>query len=333
MINSVRLKSFGPIGELQVGSLQRVNLLIGRNGVGKSFLLKALYSAMKTVEQTQRGKEIRGSKEILLDKLHWTFQTSPIGNLVRKGDNMLEFEMHGDDGALSYSFGPSTSKQIVTMNNRFSPRSANSVYIPAKEVLSLQNIITDSRDRYAEFGFDDTYVDLARALLPTSKGKNYQAFADARHRLADEIQGKLEYDTEKGEWRFRDQHNRSYELSITSEGVKKIAIIDLLLGNRYLSNNSIVFIDEVEANLHPAWASRFLEIVISLAQAGVQFFLSTHSYLVVKKLYILAHREQMDIPAISFEETGISVSNLKEEFPDNSIIREAIRLYDEETNL
>jgi len=45
---------------------------------------------------------------------------------------------------------------------------------------------------------------------------------------------------------------------VTAEGIKKIAILDTLLGNRYLDTSSIVFIDEPEAALHPQAVSQSL---------------------------------------------------------------------------
>ncbi len=47
MINSVELKNFGPIENLDWQNLGKINLVIGNNGCGKSFILKALYVAMR----------------------------------------------------------------------------------------------------------------------------------------------------------------------------------------------------------------------------------------------------------------------------------------------
>ena len=74
MLKSVEISSFGPIDKAECNDLGRINLFIGHNGSGKTFLLKALYSALRTVEIYRRGKEQRSEKEILSDKLYWTFQ-------------------------------------------------------------------------------------------------------------------------------------------------------------------------------------------------------------------------------------------------------------------
>ena len=265
-INSISASSLGPISSLSATKLQNINLIIGRNGAGKTFLLKALYASLKTVEQYKRGQEIHSDKEILANKLYWTFQ-SLLGNLVKKGDNTLSFEICADKKqCLKFSFGTSTTKQIQNVHNTFNTRSEdNTIFIPAKEILSLMTIIIDSRNRYSEFGFDDPYLDLANALSPTYKGRNYKAFSEARASLENTIGGKLEYDVEKKQWQFRDIYKRVYEVNITSEGVKKLAILELLLGNHYLSANSVIIIDEIEMGLHPEALSALAQVMQEIA--------------------------------------------------------------------
>lgn len=333
MIKSFNINNLGPISHLECNSLGRINLIIGPNQSGKTFLLKALYSALKTVEQHKRGKENRTDKEILSDKLYWTFQTESLGNIVKKGETSLSFSMKSCRGEqFVFSFGPSTTKKVPVDTNTFEPTDSNVVFIPAKEIISIRDIIIDLRER-SEFGFEEPYSDLAKSLKKTYKGRNYKAFSEARQNIINMIGGRLDYDETKKEWLFRDSSRRVYEVSSTSEGVKKVSILDVLLGNHYLDNNSIIIIDEIEANLHPAMINRFLDTIQLLAEAGLQFFISSHSYFVIKRLYIMAHRTNMSIPVLSFDEGQCIVSNLRDEMPKNPIIDESIALYRDEISL
>ena len=333
MIKHISIENLGPIFQLNSGKLDRINLVIGPNQSGKTFLLKALYAGLKTVELYKRGKENRIDKEILSDKLYWTFQASELGNIVRKGENTMSFTMVSDKNEeLTYSFGPSTSKQASIDKNTFTPRSSNTVFIPAKEILSIRNIILDAKEDN-QFGFEEPYSDLAKALNRTLKGKNYDSFAQARDIVSNMVGGRLEYNEEKKEWQFRDKDRRVYEVATTSEGVKKLSILDILLGNRYLDNHAVIIVDEIEANLHPSMISQFLEAIFMLAESGVQFFIATHSYFVIKRLYILAHRKDMNIPVLSFDKGACAVGNLKDEMPQNPIIDESIALYKDEISL
>lgn len=333
MLNRVRLDNFGPLSSLDWSSLGHINLVLGENGSGKTFLLKALYSALKTLEEYKRGDDNRTASEILADKLYWTFQIDKIGDMVSKGaDKPLQFHAEVDKRAFSYSFGKDTTRQITAMENHVVPLSSNSIFLPAKEVLSLQQIILTSRERDKVFGFDDTYYDLARALrqAPT-KGKNYAHFANSRKKLEDILGGKIEFDEASSRWLYK-KGNQRFPIGVTAEGVKKIAILDTLLGNRYLDKDSVIFIDEPESALHPAAISKFLEIVSLLAKTGIQFFMASHSYFVVKKLFLLA-QSGVSISVITHEQGQWRPSSLKDERPDNAIIDESIRLYQEELEL
>lgn len=335
MLNRVELRNFGPLTQLNWPELGRINLVIGGNGTGKTFLLKALYTAMRSLEEYQRGNEQRTDAEILVDKLRWTFQVEKIGDLVSKGNNQrLNCKIIFNDRIFEYSFSENATKKISILINTVPSRSSNSIFLPAKEVLSLHHIILKSREEDKVFGFDDTYLDLARALhQPTTMGRNYKEFAKSRANLEQIIGGKVEYDDSSRSWQFKNKRNQKFNIGATAEGVKKIAILDTLLGNRYIKKDSIIFIDEPESALHPVAISKFLDIVAMLADRGIQFFLASHSYFVVKKLFLIAQEKQLSIPIISADGEAWVTDDLNNGMPDNSIVDESIRLYREEVGL
>jgi energy-coupling factor transporter ATP-binding protein EcfA2 len=367
MINSVQLKNFGPLAELDWQNLGLINLVIGNNGCGKSFLLKAIYSAVRTLEDYKRGDNPNSLERILFDKLCWTFELPPqnfrdflITHSCQDEDE-LSFSIELNNKNCCYIFGPSilSEELFKSIDCTIPPREANSVFIPAKEILAFYSLILKSRQIDKRFGFDDTYLDLALALQekpsifpikfifdeknqtikelnlnadnPT-KGHNSNAFNQSRLLLEKIVGGTVELDEGDGRWYFR-KGATTFPISVTAEGIKKIAILDILLGNGYLSEKSIVFIDEPESNLHPEAISKFLDIAAILAKHGIQFFIASHSYAVVKKLFLIAQQQQLSIPVLSKEGDAWQQSNLLHDFPDNPIIDESIRLYEEEVDL
>lgn len=335
MINSISLKNFGPLTDVQWQALGKINLIIGGNGSGKTFLLKAIYSSLRTLEEYKRGNEQRSAADILLEKLYWTFQPEKIGDLVTKGaDSPLSSSIVFDQQTFSYAFGKDTSKHIASIENHVQPRDSNSIFLPPKEVLSLQHIILSSREQEKLFGFDDTYYDLAKALrIATSKGNNYKEFAQSRRQLKQIINGTIEYEESSSRWLFVKGRHK-FPIGVTAEGIKKIAILDTLLGNRYLNTESVVLIDEPESALHPEAISKLLDIIAMLAERGIQFFMASHSYFVVKKLLLIAQQRKWSIPVISATVDGTwQCDDLKNGMPDNPIIAESIRLYSEEVEL
>lgn len=334
MINSIEMKNFGPIAELAWPNLGKINLIIGENSTGKTFLLKAMYSAMRTLEEYKRGNEPRSAAEILANKLYWTFQPEKIGDLVSKNsEGALSFKLTLEDRIFDYSFGKDTTSKVISIENHTLPRSSNSIFLPAKEVLSLHHIILKSREEDKIFGFDDTYLDLVRALrnLP-SQGKNYPEFVKSRRSLEDLLGGKIQYDDTSNRWQFK-KGKQKFPIGVTAEGIKKIAILDTLLGNRYLDKNSIIFIDELESALHPVAITKLLDIIAMLADCGIQFVIASHSYFVVKKLFLIAQEQKLSIPVLSKQADEWQLSDLKDEIPDNPIVSESIRLYQQEVEL
>lgn len=336
MINSVKINNFGPISGLEWQHLGNINLIIGKNGKGKTFLLKALYTAIKTLEEYKRGNDKTSLNDILQNKLYWTFQPDKkIGDLVtKKAASELTFTITLDNNIFSYCFGKDTTQKIQTIENQVPLQERQSIYLPAKEVLSLFSVILQSRDHDKIFGFDDTYYDLVRALqkMPM-RGKFSKDIASARQALSSLLQGRIEYDEQTKAWQFNNTDRQKFPIGVTAEGIKKISILDTLLGSRYLVPGSVVFIDEPESALHPGAISNFMEIISLLSAAGIQFVIATHSYFVIKKLYLISQEKKTSIPVLSMEDGKSEIYDLLDGMPENSIIKESINLYQEEINL
>jgi AAA15 family ATPase/GTPase len=333
MIKSARLENFGPIDTLNVDRFGKLNVVIGRNGCGKTVLLKALYAMIRAREEWGRGDDRREFPDVLSDKFYWTFQVGKLGELVRKGaGNRLQAAITMTDGTvLDFDFGMDTSKKISPRHENLQHREENSVFLPPKEVLTLSQVILKSAVQDKTFGFDATYSDLVLALQnPKVRGRNDDALMPSRQMFEKMFQGKIEYDVHKEQWVYR-QGNARFSINITAEGIKKVAILDTLLGNRFLSPKSVVFIDEPESALHPEAITRFLDIVHTLSMQGIQFFMATHSYYVVKKMHLLALEHGMSIPILVKDTSKPWVlADLKDGVPENEIINESIRLYDQE---
>ena len=260
MIKRFDIENFGPIKKASFDNLQNINLIVGKNGSGKTFLLKVLYSTIKSQEEFGRGDDKRDFSEVLADKIYWTFQAEKLGDLVARGaGNRLKVSVSmSDNTALAYEFGQDTTKKIVPIHNNLNTRPFNSIFLPPKEVLTLEKVILKSAIQDRAFGFDATYSDLALALRnPTQRGRNYDAFKKSRELLETMFEGKVEFDTQSDKWIYK-QGGSKFSIMTTAEGVKKIAILDTLLGNRYLTPESVIFIDEPESALHPTAIIKFM---------------------------------------------------------------------------
>ena len=122
-------------------------------------------------------------------------------------------------------------------------------------------------------------------------------------------------------------------MGVTAEGIKKLSTLDILLQGNYISRNSKIFIDEPEASLLPRAVSDLIDIITLLSKVEIQFFIATHSNFVITKLLINATKNKISIPIISFLNENIEYGNLLNGMPENLIIDESVRLYEEEVEV
>lgn len=335
-IESVKMENYGNIRLFECDTFSNINLIIGENATGKTFILKALYSAIRSMEDYKRGDDIRSMNEILSEKLRWTFQVDKLGDIANRSANRpLSFNLKTshETNSLEYQLSQSANTKVGSVIAPNEQKTGNSVFIPAKEVLSLFSVILKSREVDKAFGFDDTYYDLAKALrIAPSKGKNFSVFAKARTELKNVINGKVDYDENNGKWYYKNKNGQKFSIGATAEGVKKISIMDRLLANGYLNKESVLFIDELEAALHPKAICEFLDMITVIShEMGIQVFISTHSYFVIKKLFLIALKYPGEVTCISLSrDKEPQINNLSDGMPNNSIIQTSIDLYKEE---
>ena len=126
----------------------------------------------------------------------------------------------------------------------------------------------------------------------------------------------------------------------TAEGIKKIGILSRLMRNRRLTpaGGSVLFVDEPEVNLHPKAIILFAEMLHEFARSGIQVFLTTHSYILLKRLEQLARQHATDYGLLDLRKSdgqGVTgtVTLLADGLPQNPIVEESLRLFDLDVEL
>jgi predicted ATPase len=126
-------------------------------------------------------------------------------------------------------------------------------------------------------------------------------------------------------------------MSQVAEGIKKIGIFTRLIQNGELRRNSVLFIDEPETNLHPAAARALVRMLHDMSLAGVQIFLATHSYFILKQLELVSrqHRTQVRLCALTNQDGQVTGSfhDLAAGMPPNEIVEESLAMGEEDVDL
>ncbi len=276
-ITRLRLVRFTAFEDLTLDFSPTVNVFVGANGTGKTHLMKVVYAAC----------DITKSQVGFVEKLVRVFlpaEGAP-GRLVKRygQSTRCTIEIFRGERNLKASFSNHTrvpGSAAVSGLKEWRASPVEAVYIPVKEMLANA---PGFRSLYAqrEIHFEEIYADIVdRALLPVLRGP-----MDARRRrLLEILQGAIEGRVQqKNEHFFLRNKQGNLEFTLLAEGFRKLGLLWLLIQNGTLLEGSVLFWDEPETNLNPSLFGKLIEILLELSRGGVQIFVATHDYLILKE--------------------------------------------------
>ena len=285
-LTNVRLFQFTAFKHLEVGFSPGINVLVGENGTGKTHLMKVCYAAC----------DVSNTGASFADKLINVFLPSGriLGRLVpsQRGGAKCEVEICKKDIRLSARFTSRTKvagSVKVSGVSRWANHPNRSVFIPVKEMLANApgfRSLYGQREIHFEAIYDDI---LERAYLPLPRGR---VETDRQHLFPDlenAIEGRVTIKNE--EFFLRSDQGRNLEFSLLAEGIRKLGLLWILIRNGSLPRGSVLFWDEPETNLNPRLFGVVIDVLLGLQRAGVQIFLATHDYVILKELDLRRERE------------------------------------------
>ncbi len=283
MMKSLKFQNFTAFDLLDISFSPGVNLLIGENGTGKTHVLKAVYAAC----------DITKSKKGFAEKINDVFYPSgkQIGRLVKRAktssNGSLEISRAMPDGKVvsiklsltSHMLTPNKAKVTgatkIWLENPF-----ESVFIPVKDMMANAPAF---RSLYAtrNIHFEEVYADIIdRAFLPALKGPTEHQRSKLLGILQAAMDGKV---ITKNEEFFLKNKQGELEFTLLAEGFRKLGLLWLLIQNGTLLSGSALFWDEPETNLNPRLMQTVVNILMQLQRLGVQIFVSTHDYVLLKE--------------------------------------------------
>lgn len=276
-ITRLKLRQFTAFREIDVRTISGINVIVGGNGTGKTHLMKAAYAAC----------DISKTRGEFPEKILRTFLAKNIGRLVRQPRGQspsCRIEVFRGDLRLLSSFSrhaqlPSQPK--VTGADAWCENPVESVYIPVKEVLANAPGI---RSHYlqGEIHLEETDVDIIDCACRSPLREDLDAH---RKKVLSDLQRMMGgmVNTVDEEF-FLENKQGVIDFSLLSEGIRKLGLLSLLIQNGTISPRSILFWDEPESNLNPRLFKKLIEILFQLQEMGVQIFIATHSYVMLKEL-------------------------------------------------
>lgn len=284
MLTRIQFDKFTAFENLDVKFSPGINVFIGENGTGKTHILKAAYAACDFT--------VTGTSFAL--KLNNVFYPSgkKIGRLVNriKGSRECKMEVsriEDDNEAMSISIrftNHTTLPDKATVSGKvkaWQTKQLNTVYIPVKDMMANAPGFKSLYEK-REIHFEEIYADIiSKAFLPVIKGPMDRT----RKRLIAMLQHAMEGTvTTRNEEFFMMGRDGTIEFTLLAEGYRKLGLLWLLIRNETLQSGSILFWDEPEANLNPRLLKAVVEILLELQRIGVQIFIATHDYVLLKEL-------------------------------------------------
>ncbi len=120
-----------------------------------------------------------------------------------------------------------------------------------------------------------------------------QKLDEFKDNITELLGGFIYYDDEKEEFFFK-KGDEDYSMNDTASGVKQLGIIQMLLSNRKLTENSFLIMDEPEVNLHPEWQVKFAElIVLMIKELDISIFINSHSPQFIEALEVYSAKYEL----------------------------------------
>ena len=291
MLEKIKFEKFTAFEKLEVMFSPGINIFVGENGTGKTHILKAAYAAC----------DIAKSKGGFAEKINNVFYPSgkQIGRLVKRSsvssNGSLEVVRRLDNGkkiALRLSLSNHTTRpdkaKISGSPKAWTESPTEAAYIPVKDMMANA---PGFRSLYEEreIHFEEIYVDIIRkAFLPLRKGPTDKPRRHLLESLQEAMDGKVVAKNE--EFFLRSKHGE-LEFTLLAEGFRKMGLLWILIQNGTLLNGSVLFWDEPETNLNPRLMKTVVGILLEFQRLGVQLFLTTHDYVILKEFDLKAKKD------------------------------------------
>lgn len=93
-------------------------------------------------------------------------------------------------------------------------------------------------------------------------------------------------------------------MPLVAEGLRKLAMLARLISTGVLLEKGYLFWDEPETNLNPKLIKVLAASIMQLCQQGIQVFIATHSYFLLKELDLLSKQHSVAQRFLSLVSSG-----------------------------
>jgi AAA15 family ATPase/GTPase len=307
-ITAIELSNVRGFRKLEKTELsESINIFIGANNSGKSTIINAIFKLQKVDSLTRRDITIGESTGEI--NLHIKGNHLPNFTTNPSHSPKIQFNLLNDPGIIILNTG---SSQALRTIQPVEPHNLIYPYLSKRKVAILSDTMNEINANSVLGDFTNLFSKIDRLVTPEFQPANSQFI-----RACDDILGFRISSLAKGNGKqsvyFVDQMDH---IPITSMGEGVTNLLGLI-SDLCVATNKIFLIEEPENDIHPKALKALLELIRQKSDSN-QFFISTHSNIVMKHLGGIENSKIFNVTSKLTDTTldKLFISELKE-IPDD----------------
>ena len=296
----IKFKNLGPIekGEIDLNDLKGINLIIGKNNTGKTYLSNFIYTVLRNIRiERTLNDEIRSvgkrmennnfSDELRETDLPFVFHT----NKNRFENTKINIEFDEKD---KFTENKKYFLENIEINNVccFPAERSGAILFYNQLLENRNNILRQlelSRDinllknisRYSEPV--NEYIIRLNKLEEYENKEETEIYKNLVKNI--NIQNIIEGEIiiKSNQIIYKSENDLELNMGLVSSTVKTLAGFFLYLKYQ-AQKGDVVFIDEIELNLHPENQRKIMKLINYLSKQGIKFIISTHSPIITEEI-------------------------------------------------
>ena len=296
----IKFKNLGPIesGEIDFNDLKGINLIIGKNNTGKTYLSNFIYTVLRNIRiERTLNDEIRSigkrmennnfSDELRETDLPFVFHT----NKNRFENTKINIEFDEKD---KFTENKKYFLENIEINNVccFPAERSGAILFYNQLLENRNNILRQlelSRDinllknisRYSEPV--NEYIIRLNKLEEYENKEETEIYKNLVKNI--NIQNIIEGEIiiKSNQIIYKSENDLELNMGLVSSTVKTLAGFFLYLKYQ-AQKGDMIFIDEIELNLHPENQRKIIKLINYLSKQGIKFIISTHSPIITEEI-------------------------------------------------
>jgi energy-coupling factor transporter ATP-binding protein EcfA2 len=298
MLGSLKVSNFTVFSDQAFNFGSGLNVVIGRNGTGKTHLFKLAYSVVSAIgakgetEGTPTKTNLNLNK--MAKKLVNVFRPDELGRLASRsqGVTTAEVEATFENSMWNCSFSFNSKSKSDVAFDQLPKTWADLVpaYLPTRELLTIYPGFVSLYDgRYLEFDetWRDTCVLLGEPLKKGAREKDARSLLDP---LEKAMAGQIVVDA-GGRFYLDRKPGGRIEMHLVAEGLRKLGMMARLIANGALLDKAVLFWDEPEANLNPQIIKTIAQCIVAISE-HLQVFVATHSLFLLREFELILRQKK-----------------------------------------